>query len=230
MDYAQCFTNRVDRYKYAIRTYPNTMTDERNFAIERLDIFVGCRILDIGDSGIFGSQCVSIDFEFANLPFSDGSFDRIIIMAVLHHISIEKRETLYKECMRILAPGGRLVISDVICDSPQDYWLNKVVNRYNSNGHQGIFFNESDAQLMRRCGFEVECERVSYYWYFRNRMEMKDFVVNLFGMDLLGPDENLYDIITQNLRLHEENNGYMMEWQLIYFIATLPPIHTLNAD
>lgn len=133
--------------------------------------------------------------------------------------------------MRILAPNGRLVISDVICNSPQDYWLNTVVNRYNSNGHQGIFFNESDAQLIRGCGFEVDCERVYYYWYFRNHLEMKDFVVNLFGMDLLGPDENLLDIIQNNLNLHEHNNGAIkFEWQLIYFMATLPPIRALNAD
>lgn len=226
MDYKRCFENRVQLYKYAIRKYPNTMTDEHASVRDRLDLFDGCRILDIGDSGLGLEGGVSIDFEFDNLPFESGSFDRIVILAVLHHISIEERAILYKECMRILVPGGRLIISDVIRDSAQDYWLNGIVNRYNSNGHHGLFFNESDAQLIRLAGFDVECERVSYYWYFRNLVEMEDFIINLFGMDLLEPGENLYNIVNQNLCLNDE---FAFEWQLIFFIAIVPPVHTPNA-
>jgi SAM-dependent methyltransferase len=232
MDYKECFENRVQRYKYAIRTYPDTMVDEHAAVMERLDLFDGCRVLDIGDSGVSIEGIVSIDFEFENLPFESGSFDRIIILAVLHHISIEERSVLYKECMRILAPGGRLVISDVICNSIQDYWLNTIVNRYNSNGHRGVFFNESDAQLIRSTGFDVKCERVSYHWYFRNLVDMEDFIINLFGMDLLGPGENLYDIVNKNLCLLEggdESQGVKFKWQLIYFVATLPPDYIPSA-
>ena len=229
MDYKSCFENRVDRYKYAIRTYPGTMVDEHAAIRDRLDLFDGCRVLDIGDSGLGIEGGISIDFEFENLPFDSGSFDRIVILAVLHHILVEERDVLYKECMRILVPGGRLVIADVILDSPQDYWLNMVVNQYNSNGHRGVFFNESDAQSICSAGFDVKCERVSYYWYFRNSVEMEDFIINLFGMDLLGPEENLYDIVNQNLGLLDGGGGVKFEWQLIFFIAIAPLIYTLNA-
>jgi len=229
MDYKRCFENRVQRYKYAIQTYPGVMVDEHASVRDRLDLFDGCRVLDIGDSGFVVEGGVSIDFEFENLPFESGSFDRIVILAVLHHISIEERAILYKECLRLLVPGGRLVISDVIRDSPQDYWLNGIVNRYNSNGHHGLFFNESDAQLIRLVGFDVECQRVSYYWYFRNLVEMEDFIINLFGMDLLGPGENLYDIVNKKLGLMELNDGFVFEWQLIFFIAIVPLVHTPNA-
>lgn len=229
MEYNRCFENRVQRYKYAIRTYPGVMVDEHASVRDRLDLFDGCRILDIGDSGLGIQGGVSIDFEFENLPFESGSFDRIVILAVLHHISIEERVVLYKECLRLLVPGGRLIISDVIRGSPQDYWLNGIVNRYNSNGHHGLFFNESDAELIRLVGFDVECQRVSYYWYFRNLVEMEDFIINLFGMDLLGPGENIYDIVNQNLCLMELNDGFAFEWQLIFFIAIVPPVHTPNA-
>ena len=228
MDYKRCFENRVHQYKYAVQTYPGVMVDEHATVVDRLDLFDGCRVLDIGDSGIRDSLVgvglgVSIDFKFENLPFESGSFDRIIILAVLHHISIEERAVLYKECMRILAPGGRIVIADVISGSPQDYWLYGIVNRYTSNGHCGVFFNESDAQLIRSAGFVVECEQVSYHWYFRNSVDMEDFIINIFGMDLLGPGENLYDIVDKNLSLVEgDGKGVKFEWKLIYFIAKVP--------
>jgi SAM-dependent methyltransferase len=226
MEYKRCFENRVFQYKYAIRIYPFVMVDEHAAIIARLDLFDGCRVLDIGDSGFgagLGGVGVSIDFEFENLPFESRSFDRIVILAVLHHVSVEERAVLYKECMRLLVPGGRLVIADVISDSIQDYWLNGIVNRYNSNGHCGVFFDESDAQLIRSVGFDVECERVSYHWYFRNLVEMEDFIINLFGMDLLGPGENLYDIVNENLGLlGEEGREVKFEWQLIFFVSTSP--------
>ena len=44
------------------------------------------------------------------LPFSDGSFERIIMIDALHHV-IDQRHTL-TELWRVLAPGGRLVVEE----------------------------------------------------------------------------------------------------------------------
>ena len=80
------------------------MVDEYAVVRDRLDLFDGCRVLDIGDSGLSVEGLgVSIDFKFENLPFESGSFDRIVIFAMLHHISVEERAILYKECVRLLA-------------------------------------------------------------------------------------------------------------------------------
>ena len=218
MEYNDYFIKRIARYQYAINTYPNTMRDERNEALNRLDLFDGCKSLDLGNSGLM--DFMNIDFEFKKLPFEDKLFDRIVIMAVLHHISVENREVLYNECMRILKPGGKLIVSDVIKDSKQDYWLNTVVNEYNSIGHKGLFFDKSDEGLFRRVGFDVRSDVASYFWYFNNKAELEDFVTNLFGMDLAG---SVYDIVDQHLGLstHGEE-GFKFEWQLMYFIATCP--------
>lgn len=218
MEYNEYFIKRIHKYQYAIRTYPATMDDERGEALQRLDLFEGCRVLDVGNSGLM--DFTSIDFEFRNLPFEDSSFDRVVAMAVLHHVSEENREVLYRECMRILRPGGKLIVSDVVRGSRQDYWLNTVVDRYNSSGHKGWFFDASDEALFRKVGFDVRSETASYFWYFNNAAELEDFIVNLFGMDLA---DGVHGIVDRFLGLSPHGaEGFKFEWQLIYFTATSP--------
>lgn len=218
MEYNDYFINRIRRYRYAISTYPDTMSDERKEAIIRLDLFKDCKVLDVGESGLFDFP--SIDFEFKHLPFEDQSFDRVVIMAVLHHISVENRKALYKECLRILKPSGKLVVADVIKGSRQDHWLNTVVNQYNSHGHEGWFFDRSDEKLFRESGFDVHSEEASYFWYFNNKIELEDFITNLFGMDLA---EDVHSVVDRHLGLVRHGaDGFKFEWKLIYFIATAP--------
>jgi demethylmenaquinone methyltransferase/2-methoxy-6-polyprenyl-1,4-benzoquinol methylase len=44
------------------------------------------------------------------LPFPTGSFDRILMVDALHHVADQVRTA--RELMRVLAPGGRLVIEE----------------------------------------------------------------------------------------------------------------------
>lgn len=44
------------------------------------------------------------------LPFADGAFTRVLLVDALHHFR-RQREAL-AECARVLAPGGRLVVSE----------------------------------------------------------------------------------------------------------------------
>jgi len=44
------------------------------------------------------------------LPFTDGFFDRILVVDALHHFCNQKRSI--GELVRVLAPGGRLVIEE----------------------------------------------------------------------------------------------------------------------
>ena len=46
----------------------------------------------------------------AKLPFSDGSFERIIVVDAYHHLT--DQESSLVELWRVLAPGGRLVIEE----------------------------------------------------------------------------------------------------------------------
>ncbi len=47
-----------------------------------------------------------------NLPFSDNSFDKVFLVAVLHNIPSEEfRSQILKEAKRVLKPGGLLILT-----------------------------------------------------------------------------------------------------------------------
>ncbi|MGN6149067.1 MAG: class I SAM-dependent methyltransferase, partial [Rhizomicrobium sp.] len=53
--------------------------------------------------------------DITRLPFADASFDAIISMIVIHNIpSREGRDQALRELARVLKPGGRMVIYDLL--------------------------------------------------------------------------------------------------------------------
>jgi len=47
------------------------------------------------------------------LPFPDGAYDAVVSTLVLHHVPPEVRATALTEMLRVLRPGGHLVIGDL---------------------------------------------------------------------------------------------------------------------
>lgn len=61
-----------------------------------------------------------------DMPFADASFDAVISLEMLEHIAPERREAALREMLRVLRPGGRLVVSfpaDATA-ARLDAWLN----------------------------------------------------------------------------------------------------------
>jgi len=249
MDYEKSFKDRVDKYLYAMDTYSIiALRDELATAVKHLDFNTmrSMKLLDIGGDGYIkpflpASVMVSnieLNRSFSEktgipyydlsspLPFGDGTFDRIVILALLHHFTNDERLKLYSECYRVLKTDGKLIISDVIKGSAQDRWLNTVVDKWNSNGHKGMFFDEKDAELIANSGYcDIEIYRENYRWYFDDTLQMLDFVKNLFGLDLItGRDGDEVLLSEINKTLAPYGDGF--DWSLIYFVAT----KTLNKD
>ncbi len=67
------------------------------------------------------------------LPFPDASFDVVVSMTVLHHLSAPLRAKAVREAMRVLGPGGSLLVFDILharsyaaiaaAAGAQDVWL-----------------------------------------------------------------------------------------------------------
>ena len=54
----------------------------------------------------------AVEGDMCNLPFETNSFDHIICIASFHHlITKERREKALKEMVRILKPGGKILLS-----------------------------------------------------------------------------------------------------------------------
>lgn len=46
------------------------------------------------------------------LPYPDGSFDRVLCSLVLHHLTTENKQRTLKEVCRVLRPGGEFHVAD----------------------------------------------------------------------------------------------------------------------
>jgi len=44
------------------------------------------------------------------LPFTDGVFDRVVMADIVEHLHVWQLDRLYSECLRILKPGGLMLI------------------------------------------------------------------------------------------------------------------------
>lgn len=238
MNYISAFNNRAKSFLSAINKYNYCMNNEFITAINSLKLKPNDILVGLGTAGLNVERFIrpSVDyipFEFSpefsqqtniplinynNIPIKNERINKVLILALLHHFSQDERRGLYNEVNRILTPNGRFVVADVIKDSVQDYWLNTIVNKYNPEGHKGLFFDTSDADLFRECGFEVTTEIKNYTWYFNNEKVMLDYMKKLFYLNI--SDDELLSIIKIVLKYYKKDNKIHFNWQLMYFICS----------
>jgi ubiquinone/menaquinone biosynthesis C-methylase UbiE len=72
-----------------------------------------------------------------DLPYPDGSFDRVLSSMMLHHLDPDPKAAAVAEAFRVLRPGGSMHVVDIV-------------------GHHGAVVQEADAipELLRSSGFQ----------------------------------------------------------------------------
>jgi len=103
------------------------------------------------------------------LPFPDGSFDTVAMLAVLNHIERPDRDAVLGEVRRVLRPGGRLLVTMIDPLVGQvTHWLRRTHDP--DQLQRGMHHDEDPGlwasqvkELLRRNGFLVEERRRFVY-------------------------------------------------------------------
>jgi demethylmenaquinone methyltransferase/2-methoxy-6-polyprenyl-1,4-benzoquinol methylase len=96
----------------------NRLTDEQAVVVGS-DISIGmlkrARRKDKRD------DLILVGADAANTPYSNGSFDKVLIPHALHEMVKPAREAVLKEALRILRPGGETIVLEM--DDPDELYL-----------------------------------------------------------------------------------------------------------
>jgi len=89
--------------------------------------------------------------------FEDGSFDLIVSHAVLHETSRRAIRAVFKECHRLLAPGGLMIHMDGITpNKPFDKYYSDWMSINNNEPYLGTVQDEDFVGICTQAGFSKE--------------------------------------------------------------------------
>jgi ubiquinone/menaquinone biosynthesis C-methylase UbiE len=160
-------------------------------------------ILDIGGGGegvigqLKGTQVIAVDIlkreleeapagpllkivmDARDLKFLDGSFPTATVFFTFMYIAPVDHETVLREIHRVLAPGGRLLVWDVVFPkkaNPEQtvivYPLHISLPKKEINTGYGVRFVDSEqgmvhfVELARKTGFQVVARQPEKGWFF----------------------------------------------------------------
>jgi SAM-dependent methyltransferase len=193
------------------------------YILERVRKAVGesAKLLAIEPSDTFAQFLPSYVQRIPNSTITefdllDESVDLAANLAGLHHT--KDNGLFFKECRRVLRSGGTCGVCDVRKGSCVSTWLNEFVNRYNSHGHTGWFFEEGEmSDKMKTVGFKnVREQRMVYTWDFDSMDEMVVFCKLLFGLDRASADEIKKGVETILGFARADDAEVAVNWELIH--------------
>ncbi|MFC4859353.1 class I SAM-dependent methyltransferase [Actinophytocola glycyrrhizae] len=103
---------------------------------------------------------VRLDRGFAQeLPYPDGSFDRVFSSLMLHHLDTASKDELLAEVRRVLRPDGLLVLADVVVDEHGHGHGHRPGGHGRMSEHVRDNVGDAVARRIAAAGFTVEPTR-----------------------------------------------------------------------
>lgn len=136
----------------------------------------GCEAVGVDSSelGVAEARRLHPELRFERgdvsaLPFPDASFDKALAADLTEHLELETLRGMFRECRRVLLPGGTLSIH-----SPNPKHLIERMKKHNfilaeNETHIGLLSSKKLAWELQEAGFEIELRlaRRSFFPVFR---------------------------------------------------------------
>lgn len=96
--------------------------DENGFKVTALDIDANKTDHLLECCNKFNRNIKILNADMLKLPFNDNTFDSIICLSSLHHLSMNNILKSFNEIYRVLTPGG-MILFDFISTEDATFWL-----------------------------------------------------------------------------------------------------------
>lgn len=240
-DYARLFNARGHQYDAAMARFPQARDEEFGAALAIAGIGGAATVADIPCGGGYLARHMppevtlySVDSSdvFADclrargqgrflrapidaVPLPAASLDHVLSVAGLHHVA--DRGPFWRECARLLRPGGVLTAGDVPAGSRVAVFLDSVVDRHTATGHHGVYFDAATVAELELAGFgEVRMERRAIPWRAATRADLAEFCRLLFGLEGITAAE-LLPLLERDVGVRDTASGVALDWELVFF-------------
>lgn len=241
------FDLRAQGYKDALARYPNARQMDREAVLEWLqpkahevivDLASGngyiaqavaphCKQMYLADpsAGQLGNApdsllktAVPIVIGETRIPLGDASVDAIYSFGGFHHM--RDHYAMLRECHRILRPGGRLLICDVLEGSALARHFDARVALHCVTGHHRAWLNSTYLDsLLARTGFHkpMRAEVVPLEWVFDRPEDIGKFLKGFHGMECSA--EEVTKGVREHLGINRKADWYGVPWPMLFALT-----------